>query len=136
MKKRLLGQAQCLYNGGDRASDERKLPGQSNRLERFITVRSSFKTAICSHQPKESIQNSKLSHQPQESKFVQQLGKRARKGRQKSSSLRSSLITDAKSDEGMVRPVATAPGYWVEGKEKNKRDDDRTVDGQGFWDET
>ncbi|KAJ6734535.1 MYB-LIKE PROTEIN X [Salix purpurea] len=35
----------------------------------------------------------------------------------------------------MVRLVAKVPGNWVEGKEKNKRDDDRTVDGQGIKDE-
>ncbi|XP_034914382.1 uncharacterized protein [Populus alba] len=159
-EKRLLGQA-MLNNGGDRASDERKLPGQSNggevctqkRKERDLdknSISGDKKTAgqfsgyngqkliqnsNLSHQPKESIQNSNLSHQPKESKFVQQLGKRAREEDRKQF-FEKFTDTDAKRDEGMVRPVAKAPGNWVEGKEKNKRDDDRTVDGQGIRDET
>jgi hypothetical protein len=80
------------------------------------------------------IQNSNLSHQPKESKFVQQLGKRAREEDRKQF-FEKFTDTDAKRDEGMVRLVAKAPGNWVDGKEKNKRDDDRKVDGQGIRDE-
>jgi hypothetical protein len=136
-----------LNNGGDRASDERKLPGQSNggevctqkRKERDLdknSISGDKKTAGqfsgCNGQ--KLIHNSNLSHQPKESKFVQQLGKRAREEDRKQF-FEKFTDTDAKRDEGMVRLVAKAPGNWVDGKEKNKRDDDRKVDGQGIKDE-
>ncbi|KAJ6691213.1 MYB-LIKE PROTEIN X [Salix koriyanagi] len=145
-EKRLLGQA-VHNNGGDRASDERKVPGQSNggevctqkRKERDHDKNSISgnknnpgQFSVCNGQ--KLIQTSNVSHQLEESKFVQQLGKRAREEDRKQF-FEKFTSTDAKRDEGMVRLVAKVPGNWVEGKEKNKRDDDRTVDGQGIKDE-
>ncbi|KAF9666138.1 hypothetical protein SADUNF_Sadunf16G0197600 [Salix dunnii] len=78
--------------------------------------------------------NSNLSHHAWDSKFVKELGKRAI-DEDRNQFFEKLPGTDAKGDEGMVTLVAIAPGNWVDGKEKNKRDDDRKMDGQGIGDE-
>jgi len=80
------------------------------------------------------IQNSTLFHQPKESKFVHELGKRAR-AEDRNQFFEKLPGTDAKRDEGMVRLVVKASGNWVEEKEKNKREDDTRLDGHGIRDE-
>ncbi|XP_034922932.1 uncharacterized protein [Populus alba] len=79
------------------------------------------------------IQNSTLFHQSKESKFFRELGKRAR-AEDRNQFFEKLPGTDAKRDEGMVRLVVKASGNWVEEKEKNKRDDDTRLDGQGIRD--
>ncbi|CAK7328411.1 unnamed protein product [Dovyalis caffra] len=164
--KRLLGQAK-LNNGGGKASEERKLPGQSKYIngdkavdgrklpEKFesnggevstqkgkerdvdknsISGDKKFAGQFSGYSGQKLIQNSNLPHQPKESKFVQELGKRVR-DEDKNQFFEKFAGQDAKMDEGMFRSVAKAPGNCVGGNEKNKRDDDRKLDGQGIRDE-
>ncbi|KAJ6751351.1 hypothetical protein OIU85_001844 [Salix viminalis] len=141
-EKRLPGQAKH-GNGGDKASGEGKLPGQSKQINgdealdgRKLPEKSEGNGGEIGAQKGKERDEEKNSISG-EKKFAgkfSELGRRAR-DEDRNQFFEKFPGTDAKGDEGMVRLVAIAPGNWVDGKEKNKRDDDRKMDGQGIRDE-
>ncbi|KAJ6777066.1 MYB-LIKE PROTEIN X [Salix koriyanagi] len=144
---KLPGQSKQI--NGDKALDGRKLPeksegnrgeigaqkGKERDEEKNKISGEKFAGKFSGYNGQKLIQiNSNLSHHTRDSKFVQELGRRAR-DEDRNQFLEKFPGTVAKGDEGMVRLVAIDPGNWVDGKEKNKRDDDRKMDGQGIRDE-
>lgn len=141
-ERRLPGQAD--RNNGDKASDEKKLPGKSeiNSLEILIQKgkerdldRSSISgekkfAGQFSGNNERVSQNSHLIEQPKELKFVQEVERRIRdEARGTGKQLVEKFTgTDAKKDEGTVRLVAKATGTSADGKEKNKRGEDRKLE--------
>ncbi|KAJ6860346.1 DNA ligase 1-like isoform X1 [Populus alba x Populus x berolinensis] len=119
-------------NGGETCTQK----GKERDVDKYsISGEKKFSGQFSSYNGQKLIQNnSNLSHYPKDSKFVQQLGKRARDEDQ-NQFFEKFPGTDAKKDKGMVRLVAKTSCSWVEGKEKNKTDDDRKLDGQGIKDE-
>ncbi|KAF9663491.1 hypothetical protein SADUNF_Sadunf17G0056000 [Salix dunnii] len=119
-------------NGGEICTQK----GKENDVDKnSISGEKKFAGQFSGYNGQKLIQsNSNLSHCPKDTKFVQQLGKRARDEDQ-NQSFEKFPGTDAKKDKGMVRLVAKSPCGWVEGIEKNKRDDDRKLDGQAIRDE-
>ncbi|KAJ6302338.1 hypothetical protein OIU77_016429 [Salix suchowensis] len=141
---KLPGQSKQI--NGDKALDGRKLPeksegnrgeigaqkGKERDEEKNRISGEKFAGKFSGYNGQKLIQiNSNLSHHTRDSKFVQELGRRAR-DEDRNQFLEKFPGTVAKGDEGMVRLVAIDPGNWVDGKEKNKRDDDRKMDGQGI----
>ncbi|KAJ6691206.1 MYB-LIKE PROTEIN X [Salix koriyanagi] len=114
----------CTQKGKERDVDNNSISGEKK-----------FAGQFSGYNGQKLIQNnSNLSHCPKGSNFAQKLGKRARDEDQ-NQFFEKFPSTDAKKNKGMVRLVAESPCNWVEGIEKNKRDDDRKLDGQGIRDE-
>ena len=69
-----------------------------------------------------------------DSKFVQELGRRIKDDDRATENKMVEKITnmDRKKDEEMVKLLAKGTGTWAEGKEKNRKNDDRKMDGQGI----
>ena len=127
-------------NGGP---DEKRLPGQAG--EKLIQNEDmdkdkngiSDKTRFAGHNGEKLSESSHLAEETKDSKFVQELGRRIKDDDRATENKLVEKFTymDRKKDEEMVKSVAKGTGTWAEGKDKNKRADDKKMDWQGIKNE-
>ncbi|XP_041000090.1 cylicin-2-like [Juglans microcarpa x Juglans regia] len=123
--------------------DEKRLPGQTgeklvqkdkNKIKNNISDDKRFSGQFAGYNAKKLSESHHMAEEKKDSKFVEELGRRIKDDDRATESklVEKFAKMDQRKDEGTAKLVAKGTGIWAEGKEKNKRVDDRKVDGQGI----
>ncbi|XP_059448087.1 uncharacterized protein LOC132179384 [Corylus avellana] len=125
-EKRLTGQAEG-HSGEKLIQKEERDKGKNSIPEkRFVGQFSGYNAEKLSD-------SSHLAKETMDSKFMQELGRRIKDDDKATENTMEKFTNmDRKKDEEMVKLLAKGTGTWAEGKEKNRRNDERTMDGRGI----
>lgn len=127
-EKRLLGQADSQTGEKLTQKEERDKGRNSIQDEKKIAGH------VVGYNTTKLSERSHLAEDTKDSKFVQELGRRINDDDRATENKLVEKFTnlDQRKDEGMFKFVAKGVGTVSEGKEKNKRVDNRKIDGQGI----
>jgi len=126
-EKRLVGQAEG-HTGEKLIQKEERDKGKNSISEkRFVGQFPGYNAEKISD-------SSRLAKETIDSKFMQELGRRIKDDDRATENkmVEKFTNTDRKKDEEMAKLLAKGTGTWTEGKEKNRKNDDRKMDGQGI----